>query len=105
MTEHLHTKFVEGCFRCDLNRDEVGAYRIALRNDDDDRLDDVVVNNVSVFRAEIMDDKALFMACYFPDSDDRITFWVRVEKGKLRYHVTEWPPPSEQFVYEDQTDA
>jgi hypothetical protein len=80
-------------------------YRIALRTDDDDRLDDVVVNDVSCFRAEIMDDKQLFMCCYFPDSDERVAFWVRVERGKLRYYVTEQPPETDQFPYEADTSV
>lgn len=25
MTPHLHREFVEGCFRCDLSRDEVAS--------------------------------------------------------------------------------
>ena len=24
MSDHTHTQYVEGCFRCDLSRDEVG---------------------------------------------------------------------------------
>mgnify|MGYP001573329462 CR=1 FL=1 len=26
MTQHLHTEFVEGCYRCDLSRDEAERY-------------------------------------------------------------------------------
>jgi hypothetical protein len=76
-------------------------YRIALRNDDHGELDDVVVKDVSMFRAEMMDGKSLWMACYFPDSDESVVFWVRAKKGKLLFYVTEEPTPSEHFVYED----
>jgi hypothetical protein len=76
-------------------------YRIALRDDDNGDLDDVVINDVSMFRAERMDGKSLWMACYFPDSDEHVTFWVRAKKGKLLFSVTEQPPPAERFIYED----
>ena len=75
-------------------------YRIALRDDDYDALDDVVVCDVSMFRAEFMDNKTLWMCCYFPDSDQRITFSVRSRRGPLELDVTEQPSESESFTYE-----
>ncbi len=54
----------------------------------------------------MMDDTTLFMCCYFPDSDERVTFHVRATRRKgrklaLEFQVTEQPPEGEQFVYED----
>ena len=81
----------------------MSEYRLALRPDhrDPELLDDVVVTNVSMFRAEMMSDKQLWMACYFPDSDERVTFWVTVNKGKLSVTATEYPTASAEFTYED----
>lgn len=75
-------------------------YRIALRDDDRGALDDVVVCDVSMFRAEMMDNKTLWMCCYFPDSEQRVTFWVRSRRGHLDFDVTEQPFESEHFTYE-----
>lgn len=88
------------------------SYRIALRPDarlqggrPGGELDDVVVKDVSMFRAEMMDDKSLWMCCYFPDSGERISFWVRATKRKgqmrLEFHVTE-EPRGPEFTFEDQ---
>lgn len=80
--------------------------RIALRPDreDSELLDDVVVQDVSIFRAEMMDDKSLWLACYFPDTDQRLSFWVRATKRKgqkmrLEFIATELPL-GEGFTYE-----
>jgi hypothetical protein len=65
---------------------------LALRNDDDGKLDDVVVKGAKSFRAEMMDDKTLWMACYFDDAGtERVTFYVHVVRGKLEFGVTETP--------------
>lgn len=32
MTTHMHAEFVEGCYRCDLNKDEVGSPLDYLRD-------------------------------------------------------------------------
>lgn len=82
------------------------GYRIALRPDSEGALDDVVVNDVSMFRAEMMDDKTLWMCCYFPGSDERLTFWVRATKRKgqklrLEFNFTE-TPHGDGFTYEDE---
>jgi hypothetical protein len=82
----------------------VSDYRIALR-DHNGRLDDVVVNDVSMFRAEMMDDTTLWMACYLPGTTERVSFWVRAtrrkgQKMRLEFHVTEWPNDP-AITYED----
>lgn len=65
---------------------------IALREADDGSLDDVVAKNVTMFRAEMMDDKTLWMACYFDEAaDERLTFYVRAPRGKLEFGWTEEP--------------
>ena len=64
---------------------------IALR-EDADGLDDVVAKNVTMFRAEMMDAKTLWMACYFDDAaNERLTFYVRSTRGKLEFGYTEKP--------------
>jgi hypothetical protein len=68
--------------------------RIALRLDSRKRLDDVYVKNVSMFRAEMMDDSWLWMACYLPDTGaehDRITFGVHAYRGKIVFRDVERP--------------
>lgn len=69
-------------------------YRIALRPDADGTLDDVVVADVSLFRAEMMDEQSLWLCCYPPGTGvehDRIAFWVSVEHGRLRFAMAEAP--------------
>lgn len=66
-------------------------YRIALRPDDNGDLDDVVVKDVEMFRAEIMDNRSLWMCCYL-EGHERVNFWVRVTgRGTLEFYVTEQP--------------
>lgn len=77
------------------------SYRIALRNDAKDRLDDVVVKDVSMFRAEMMSTKELWLCCYFPGTNERVTFWVRAKGGRLEFDVTE-QPIGDEFTYEEQ---
>lgn len=70
---------------------ESGAPVLALRYANDE-LDDVVVENVSMFRAEMMDNKTLWLCCYFgSDKQERITFYVRSQRGSLAFDVTEKP--------------
>jgi hypothetical protein len=55
------------------------GYRIAPRMNSG-KLDDVVVNDVELFRAEIMDSDTLWMCCYLQGTgvpNDRIVFWAR----------------------------
>lgn len=80
-------------------------YDIALRPDDRNSdptlMDDIVVKNVTMFRAEAMQDQLWWFCCYLdsPVENDRITFWASVRKGKLQVHVTELPDGD--FRYED----
>ena len=74
-------------------------YRIALRPDhlDDDHLDDIVVRDVSMFRAELMDDRSMWMCCFMAGSDQRLTLWVRATKRRgqpMRLEVTVTESPS-----------
>jgi len=71
--------------------------RMALRpyHDDEERLDDVVVENVEMFRAEMMDDGHLWMACYFGEGRDDLHFSVIAGKtGRAQLHLsaTDVPP-------------
>lgn len=51
---------------------------MALRREPDDTLDDVVVQHPNMFRAEMMSEASLWMACYFANGDE-VTFNVRAE--------------------------
>lgn len=61
---------------------------IALRPDHEfpDELDDIVVENVKVFRAEAMDHNIWWMACYFANGEE------------LVFHVTRAAKPSRIVV-------
>ena len=65
-------------------------YRIALRPDDQGDLDDVVVKDVEMFRAEMMDNRSLWMCCYL-EGHERVNFWVTAKRGRLLFTVTEQP--------------
>ena len=58
-------------------------------------LDDVVVKDVSMFRAEMLSPDHLWLACYLSETGvdgDRISFEVNVdENGHLRFDVVEHP--------------
>ena len=91
-----------------------GAYRIALRPDEDGAdpfkhvtlLDDIVVNGVSCFRAEAMSADEWFVCCYLSGTDDdgtedRIAWSVRAVKGRaIEWTTTEYP--TVEVTYEDQ---
>lgn len=81
-------------------------YRVAIRPDDSGMTDDVVVCDVSMFRAEMMDNGTLWLCCYLKDSNERIAFWVSTSSRRsvLRFAVTEMPT-DEQIVYESDDDA
>ena len=68
-------------------------WRLALRHGQ--ALDDVVVNDVSMFRAEMLSPTQLWLACYLPETGeegDRIAFEVTVGKdGNLVFDVVEHP--------------
>lgn len=62
---------------------------------------DVVVNDVSMFRAEMLDRRRLWLACYLPGTGtagDRVTFEVSVgEDGALMFEIAEQPTGSVTF--------
>lgn len=60
-------------------------------------LDDVVVEDVSTFRAELLDEATLWLACYLPGTGvegDRVTFEVSARDGRLILEVIERPTGS-----------
>lgn len=80
-------------------------YDIALRpeyGDDPHRMDDIVVRNVEMFRAEAMSDKQWWFCCYLKSDveHDRIDFWASVRKGRLVVEVTALPQGD--FRYEQE---
>ena len=86
-------------------------YRIAIRPDDwnDDpmeyrtRMDDIVVRNVSMFRAEQMDTHTWWVACYLnDDSGDRICWNVTAGARPRRIDWTTCEYPQEPVVYEHE---
>lgn len=71
--------------------------RMALRTTDDGLLDDVVVRQVSMFRAEMLDSDRLWLCCYLPGTGaehDRVAFDVCVRDGALTFAVVEMPADS-----------
>jgi len=53
----------------------------ALRNDDRDQLDDVVLGPVTMFRLERMDTASWWMRCDMPDGED-VVFHIGLQKGR-----------------------
>lgn len=92
------------------SRPETG-YRIALRPDDGDGdpfktstlMDDIVVKDVSMFRAEQMGDGEWFACCYLAGSDDRIAWWIsaKCRPRRIEWVTTEFP----DVAYEDRSNA
>ena len=85
-------------------------YRIALRPDHPDGhpmghdlLDDIVVNNIPLFRAEAMSDTSWWVACYLSDAD-RICWDVRARSKPLRIEWTVSEFPEEPVVYEHELE-
>lgn len=87
-------------------------YRIALRPDnlDDDPLDartlldDIVVSNVHMFRAEQMSEDQWWVCCYLDDKfSDRISWWLtaKARPKKLEWRTQEFPEGP--LVYEHET--
>jgi len=68
---------------------------MALRPDSrfPDEMDDIVVKDVEMFRAEAMDDDAWWMCCYFANGE-RVSFHVGLAAKPKRVviSVTETPP-------------
>jgi len=57
-----------------------------IDRDDKGNLDDVVIENVAMFRMEWMSDNQVWIRLYKGESgrsDDDVVFWLTVEKGKL----------------------
>jgi hypothetical protein len=69
-----------------------GIPEMALRRHDNGTLDDVVVENVTMFHAEQLDSGLLWLCCYLPGGE-RVTFDVRARcrPRRLEYEVGEMP--------------
>jgi hypothetical protein len=68
--------------------------RLALRRRADGSLDDVVVRDVQMFRAEMLDDGRLWLCCYLPGTEvdrDRIAFEVVARGDRIDFEVIETP--------------
>ena len=68
--------------------------RVALRADSAGDLDDVVVRDVEMFRAEVVSEDVLWLCCYLPGTrveGDRIAFEVTADAGRLHFRVIERP--------------
>lgn len=74
------------------------SYRVALRPDDRDAdpmsyrtlMDDIVVKDVEMFRAEQMDAGSWWVACYLRDCEERIC-WNVSSSGRIKWVTTEFP--------------
>lgn len=81
-------------------------YRIALRDDDEGYLDDVVIKDVEMFRMERMDDGAIWACCYLK-GHERVDFWLtggRRSKNQpmpIMAYVTDWPNDVKYEGYKD----
>lgn len=62
---------------------------MALRPDSEfpDELDDVVVKDVTMFRAEAMSHNEWWLCCYLPNGE-RITFWINKASRPARIVMT-----------------
>ena len=70
--------------------------RMALRprQDSDEELDDIVVKEVEMFRAEAMSNTVWWMCCYFRNGE-RVTFHVGIDAKPKRVHVSATEMPAE----------
>jgi hypothetical protein len=64
--------------------------RIALRKDDTGELDDIVVEDVHMFRMEFMSDNTLWIACHLTNGET-ISWWCSSRK-RLKLTQSELPP-------------
>lgn len=83
-------------FAADLAKARAGRTpRMALRPDHEfpDEMDDIVVKDVEMFRAEAMSRNQWWMCCYFANGE-RVTFWIGRERkpSRIVVSVTEEPP-------------
>jgi hypothetical protein len=87
------------------------AYRIALRPDVDGEdpyspdtlMDDIVVRDVKMFRAEQMDTHEWWVCCYLDDeSSDRICWWVtaKARPRRIEWVTTEFPNAGHVYEHE-----
>jgi hypothetical protein len=78
-----------------MDTDDLSApAQLALRRRADGSLDDVVVRDVQMFRAEMLDDGRLWLCCYLPGTgvdQDRIAFEVVARGDRIELKVTESP--------------
>lgn len=68
--------------------------RLSLIRAQDGSLDDVFVQDVSMFRAEMLDRGHLWLSCYLPGTGvdgDRVTFEVIARGKRLEFKVGEMP--------------
>jgi hypothetical protein len=68
--------------------------RMALRRGGGGALDDVFVREVSTFRAEVLDQRRLWMCCYLEGTgveDDRVAFTVTARGNQLVFEIEEQP--------------
>lgn len=88
--------------------DQPDEYRIAVRphSQRPDQADDVVVNDVGMFRLEQMDRRTWWACCYLRGEDDgnRIAFDIRYvnKEREVVVTVTEWP---DGVAYEENDRA
>ena len=70
------------------------AKRVELRLDQNKALDDVVVRDVSMFRAEVLSPGHLWLCCYLPGpngEEQRVTFEVHARGERLEFEAVETP--------------
>jgi hypothetical protein len=85
----------------------VSDYRLALRSvpewGDEDRMDDIVVNDVACFRMEQMNANDWWMQLYLDDNPDGdyITFAIYYDKKLRELIVKATEYPSGDHVYEE----
>ena len=73
----------------------------------DTLLDDIVVRNVAMFRAEAMDDGEWWVCCYLGEEvgDERITWSVtaKCRPRRIEWNTTEYPMAAD-VVYEHEVE-
>jgi hypothetical protein len=80
-----------------VGSDDQPAPRMALRRGSGRLLDDVFVLDVSVFHAEMMDQRRLWVCCSLDGTGvegDRVTFMVTARGNRLIFEVEEQPAGS-----------
>lgn len=86
-----------GDFTTDLAAARAARKPVMALRYDSQGLDDVVVENVTMFRAEMMDYDDLWLCCYFANGQ-RVTFSAFARKrGCLEFRVGEMPSEWDDF--------